>query len=124
MNRQAIRKKRDIAFHRIRNLREISRLQCVTGLLGGHKVSNGGDRDDGGGRWKSGPPELLLTGRMETAEAAISLLHSMLIKNPNFLELRSKMYSRFQSVNGSNSPLLQHQNSINICGISPEQDAV
>ncbi|GBP36174.1 hypothetical protein EVAR_4318_1 [Eumeta japonica] len=45
-------------------------------------------------------------------------------RDSNFLILSSKRYSRSRPVNSPNSPFLQYKNCINICGMSPERDAV
>ncbi|GBP28096.1 hypothetical protein EVAR_21217_1 [Eumeta japonica] len=42
----------------------------------------------------------------------------------NFLKLIFKRYTRFELVNRANGPLLQHENSMNIRDMSPEQDSV
>ncbi|GBP58178.1 hypothetical protein EVAR_86340_1 [Eumeta japonica] len=47
--------------------------------------------------------------------------------NKRYLRMRRtalNRYTRSELVNRTNGPLLQHENSMNICGISPEKDAI
>ncbi|GBP77045.1 hypothetical protein EVAR_45953_1 [Eumeta japonica] len=88
-----------------RNPRGVTRALPATWDGLGHLMK--GDWLEGRGRRQSGPPQLLLAGR-----------HS------NFLKLISKRYTRSKLVNCANGPLLQHENSINIRGVFPEEDAI